>query len=239
MSGYQAITLAELRARLQQYTEQTPFWTDAEADLAINEALRTWNMLTGRWHDRIVLETPPTGNADYALPNAILYRTRVLFNGSPLDGTSYEALMSAHPRWRVETTATGGDIPTRPRVWCPISLRTILIWPADAAGHNSLTIDGVANTPVLVADGDFVNLAEADVSVLLPFALHVLSFKKGGQWFSATAPAFANFLRAASEENQLLTTAQAYRRWAGLYKRDENPLREVVVPAGVHSEATP
>ncbi len=225
---YQQLTLAQLRARLQQYTEAAPFWVDAEANLAINEALRTWNMLVGRWRSRITLETPPTANPDYALPTPILYRTRVLLHG--------KALAAAHPRWTTDRTNTEG-CPSRPVVWCPVSLRTILLWPADAVGHNSLTVDGVATTPVLIADGDYVDLPEADISILLPFALHVLSFKKGGQWFAATAPAFQKFLAAAMEENQLLTTSQAFRRWAGLYKRDEKPLREVVVPAGVSSQA--
>lgn len=235
--GYTALTLADLRVRLQQYTEAVPFWTTPEANRAINEALRTWNVLTGRWHGRITLDTTPT-NPDYALPTAILYRARVLWNGLPLTGTSYQALQSAHPRWLTDTTASGGEVPTRPRVWCPISLRTILIWPADAVAHNSLTVEGVATTPVLTNDADFVDLAEADVSILLPFALHVLTFKKGGQWFAATAPAFAKFLRAAAEENQLLTTSAAYRRWAGLTRRDEKPLLEAAVPAGAQSEAT-
>lgn len=230
--AYTQLTLAQLRARLQQYTEGTPFYTDAEATLAINEALRTWNLLTGRWHGRLVMETTPN-NPDYALASSVLYRTRVLWNGLPVDGGSYPSLQSAHPRWITDTTATGGGVPTRPVFWCPLSLRTILIWPADAAGHNALTVEGVATTPVLTADGDFVDLSEADVSRLLPFALHVLTFKKGGQAFAATAPAYTRFLVAAGEENQLLTTSQAYRRFAGLAGRDEQPLRERAVPRGV------
>lgn len=236
--AFTQLTLADLRTRLQQYTEQAPFWTNAEANLAINEALRTWNLLTGRWRARLTMETTPN-NHDYGLDTPILYRTRLLWNGRPLDPCSYQSLQSARPRWVSETTTTGGDVPTRPIIWCPISLRLILIWPADAVAHNALTIDGVAATPVLLADGDFVDLAEADISILLPFALHVLSFKKGGQWFAATAPAFAKFLRAAAEENQLLTTSQFFRRWAGLYGRDEKPLRERALPAGVQAEGAP
>lgn len=233
--AYQSLTRATLRARLQEYWEGTPFWDTTEANNAINEALRFWNMLTGRWHGREVRQTDPNVH-DYAITNTILYRTRLLYNGLPMSPTSYQSLMSARPSWLIETTASGGDVPTRPKVWCPISLRLILIWPADAAAHNALTIDGVATTPQLTADGQFVDLAEADVSVLLPYALHVASFKKGGQWFAQTAPAYSKFLRAAAEENQLLTTSQTFRRWAGLYKRDEKPLRDRSLPGGVSLE---
>jgi len=230
--AYTAITRAQLRARLIDMIEGTPFWSTDELNRGINEALRTWNMLVGRWHGRVTLITTPNTH-DYSLSTAILYRTRVLHNGRPLTPTSYTSLAAAHPHWPLDTTASGSGIPTRPTVWCPISLRTFLIWPADALAWNSLTVDGVAETPQLLAEGAYVNLAEADVSVLLPYVLHLLSFKKGGAAFAETAPFYIKFLQAAAEENQLLTTSQAYRKWAGLVGRDEKPLRDRSLPSGV------
>lgn len=222
--AYASITRAQLRARLQAMYEAAPFWTDDEANRAINRALRTWNMLTGRWQGRVTLATTP-GNYDYAITVPILYRARVLYDTKPLSPTSITALNMGRPGWWTETTASGGSVPTRPMLWAPISLRLIAIWPADATGHHSLTIDGVADTPVLAADGGFVNLPEADVALLLGYALHLILFKKGGVWFQQSLPKFTAFLQGAAEQNAILTTSAAYRRWAGLTKRDEKPLR--------------
>lgn len=228
---YQLITRAQLRTDLQEKYESVPYWTTAEANAAINEALRMWNFLVGRWQNRVVLTTAP-GDYDYALPQTLLYRARVLFNGQPLTPSTYTDLSAGRPGWRTETTASGGDVPTRPTVWIPVSLRWIQIWPADATGHNGLTIDGVATTPILTADGDFVNLPTADLGPVLDYCLHTLSFKKGGAYFAATMPKLQAFLQAAAVENQLLTTSKTYRRWAGLDRRDLKPIQDPGMPTG-------
>ena len=54
---YQAVTLATLRTRLQNRYGNVAFWSNEEARLALNEALRYWNLFTGRWRTRIVLAT--------------------------------------------------------------------------------------------------------------------------------------------------------------------------------------
>lgn len=221
--AYQSLTLAQLRARLEARVESVPFWVDAEANDAINEALLTWGMLTGRWKTRVVLATTP-GTVDYALPSAMTYRMRVAFNGHPLSPSALADLDLGRPDWRTETTADGGSVPSRPTLWAPLSLNLIYIWPADAAGGNSLVVDGVATTPVLTADGQYVDLAEADISTLLGFALHVLTYKKGGPWFAATQGLFRAFVEAAAAENSLITTTQWYRRFAGLDMRDLQPV---------------
>lgn len=226
---YQSLTLADLRTRLQQRMEAVPFWTTADANDAINEALCTWNMLTGRWTQTIVI---PTTRLTYelGLPSSLVYGMRVAFNGQPLTPTAEAALDLGRPRWRTETTADGGSVPTRPTLWCPVSLQLLYIWPMDAVGANSWTLDGVMDTPQLTADGDYVNLADADISTLLGFALHVLLLKKGGPWFAQTLPLFDAFIAAAAAENSLITTSQWYRTWAGRRGRDLAPLQQQPSP---------
>ena len=219
MPGYQAITLAQLRTRLQEMYEGVPFWTTTEATDALNEGLRFWNALTGRWKTRIVIPTTPGPTLTYLLPAPLLYRARVTFNGIPMSPSSREDLLNGRPHWYLETTASGQGVPTVPTLFSPRSLTTIDIWPMDAVGGNSLMVDGVAETPVLVADTDFVDLAEADVSNLLGYALHCVSLKKGGPWFQSTMGYFLAFLKAAGEENDLITTSQMYRRVMGLDNR--------------------
>ena len=219
---YQAITRAELRTRLTEFWEGKPFWTTDEANRAINEALRDWNQLTGRWRRTLPIATT-IGTHEYGLPSTLMYQTRVAFNGIPMSPGSVDGLNNGQPRWRDETTATTG-VPDVPTIWVPVTLLIIRIWPADATGNNALLIDGIATTPVLTADGDFVDLAEADVSVLLGYALHVASLKKGGHWFTESLKYFRAFLQAAGSENSRITTSQVYRQVMGLTRRDAKPI---------------
>jgi hypothetical protein len=95
-----------------------------------------------------------------------------------------------------------------------------VIWPAVAANAvDAMAVDGVANTPVLVEDGDTVDLGEETLDLIVDFALHVLLFKQAGTMWEATLPFYQTFLRAAAEENGRLKANQKFRRAAGLDRR--------------------
>jgi hypothetical protein len=222
---YQVSTLAQLKVTLAAQVDGSIFWTDEEARLALNEMLRDWNLLTGRWRRRLTLSTaaPVAGvpTVEYDLGATMTYGMRVRIGTNPgLIPTSIFELDLARPTWRAETITSGSDVPPRTIHWAPVSLRRIAIWPATAtAGVNDLFVDGVANTPILVEDGDFVDLGEEIIDVLTDYALHLLAFKEGGARWAATQEAFVDFLQAAAEENGLLKASQAYRRYAGLDRR--------------------
>lgn len=226
--AYAVISLAQLKVDMRDQWDGAIFWTDEEARLALNEALRDWNLLVGRWHRRLTLSTG-AGTVDYALGATLIYGTRVRIDALPLHPTSILELDLGHPTWRSETTASGGAVPTVPTLWAPISLRQIAIWPATVgAGVNNLLVDGVAATPVLGEDADTVDLGEELHDPLIAYALHVAAFKEGGARWAATLPAFTAFLQLAAEENSLLKTSKAYRRFAGLdRRRDLQPTRGV------------
>jgi hypothetical protein len=225
--SYQAITLSAARLRLQQRYEGKPFWDNEQARLAINEALRFYNLLTGRWHGRESITTVTTLAYLYSTSASMLYRMRMTFNGYPVHSTSREGLNDLRRSWRAESTTTGGEVPTRPLFWAPVSLRSFYLWPTDAAGSNTLLIDGVATTPVLVDDADYVDLGDDDLTILLGYALHVLTFSKGGAVFANTLPLYRAFLAAAAEENGVIKTSMTYRRAMGLDHRGLKPLRGV------------
>lgn len=229
---YTTVTLADLKVSLQQRWDGEVFWVEEEARLALNEALRDWNLLVGRWRRRLLLSTvaPVLGVpvVEYALGATMTYGMRVaMVAGTPLVPTSILELDLGRPTWRRETTASGGAVPTVPTLWAPQSLQTIVIWPATSgAGVNDLLVDGVSNTPILVEDGDTVDIGDEVIDLLVDFALHVASFKEAGPRWRATVPFFQNFLQAAAEENGLLKTNQAFRRWAGLdRRRDMQPAK--------------
>ncbi len=236
-----ATSLADLLASLSQRVDASLFFTTEEARLALNEALRDWNLLTGYWRRRLTRSSvaPAAGVpvTDYALGATMTYGMRIaLSTGQPLIPTSQLELDLARPTWRRETTASGGDVPTLPTLWAPLSLQTLSIWPATAtAVTNYLLIDGVANTPVLVEDGDTIDCGEELVDLLTDYAIHVLTFKEAGPRWRATMPAYQQFLQAAAEENSVLKTKQAFRKWAGLDRRDLRPTKGV--PTGLDAIA--
>lgn len=222
---YQRVTLDTFRDQLLQRTDTSLFWTADEARLAINEALRLWNLLTGRWRRRVTVTILPA-DVRVSLPSTLTYGMRVRTpDGLPLNPTSLTELDLAQPQWRQERTTDGGGIPTRPTDWAPESLTSIVIWPTTLAG-GTLEIDGVADTPVLVDDADWVDLGDEHLIPLADFALHVLAFKEGGPRWAATRPAWTGLLQAAAQENTRLKASQVFRRIAGLdRRRDLQPLQ--------------
>lgn len=224
--AYTAYTWSAIRQDLKESYEQKLFWDDDEALVAFNESMYVWGIATGYWRRRITMLTV-ANQRDYVLPTTMTYRMRMTYNELPLTPSSRPDLDNSRYQWRSDTTATGAPVPTRPMIFVPIDLYLFYLWPADAVGGGTLTVDGVSATPVLVEDGDTVDLGEELFSTLLGYALHALSFKKGGPWFQATMPLFQGFLAEAAEINGQIKTSQAFRRVMGLDDRGLKPLRGV------------
>jgi hypothetical protein len=109
----------------------------------------------------------------------------------------------------------------------PAGLQLIALWPADAVGNQTLTVDGVVVTPVLVNGGDFVDIGEEELNTLIGYALHVLAFKIGGTIFKATIPLFKAFLIAAGQRNSIIRAADRFRSAEGLdVGRSQTPVME-------------
>ena len=228
--AYTASTWSAIRLLLQQKVEGQAFWDNQEALDAFNEGLQVWNLLTGTWRTTGTMTTTAS-TVLYTLPSTLLYNTRLTIAGRPLISSSWEELFLARRRWTAETITDGGDVPTRITVFAPFSLTQVFIWPADGGG-TTLTVEGIAATPVLREDGDTVDSGTEQLDVLLGYALHVLSFKKGGAAFAATNPLFTAFLAAAADTNDLISTSTVYRRAMGLDQRDLKPARSVSGASG-------
>ena len=201
------------------------FWSTTEANSAINEALRVWNLLTGMWKRRILIATT-ANTVFYSLPSTLVYDVRTEFNQVPLEQSSIFDLNNGRGNWRGETTATGGAVPTRPTLWAPVGLMRLAIWPAHAAGGGTLTVDGVRQTPVLVVDADFVDLGQCELTTLIGYALHILAFKLSGPLFQSTLPLYRRFIVAAADQNARLRSSTWYRKVMGLdLNRQQHPVR--------------
>lgn len=206
--AYQQYYWTDIRDRLAERYDEKPFWTDEQALLAFNEALRFWNLLTSRWQ---VTVTQPTVARQFfcTVSSTLLWRARVAFNGYPLSVSNRFDLNNARYAWRTEATI---NVPPQPIVWAPISLQTFYLWPADAIGGNTLTIAGVAATPVLTYDAGFVDIGEDHLDLLIGYSLHRLTFVKGGTFFQATGDLYRQLLVSAAEENDQIKTSEVYRR---------------------------
>jgi len=207
MAARQQYTLAQMQAKVYDRLQQSPFWTTAEVTKFINEALRTWSVLTGYWRKRITLTTLPT-LPYYSLASFISFGMRVEFNSVPLSQSSVTNWDKGYPEWE-------GN-PGTPQEWAPIGLSLIAIRPADAVGNNSLVLDGVANAPILVNANDKIDIGSEEFTALLGYCQYLAAFKEGGQEFESAATLYQAFIKAAAVKNEKLLASAIFRRAMGL-----------------------
>jgi len=227
--AYTQVSRAQFRALVRNQLGNgglaTAFWRDDELNQIIQEALRFYNLLTAFWKIRATLST--TANTSwYSTPGIITSNMRVSFNGFPMTPASVYDLDFGRSGWESETTASGGDVPTRPQIFVIGGLNKVGIWPADAAGNNGLVLDGIAVTPILTSDASLVDLGQEDMNSLLDLCQHIAAFKEGGLEFKNSMTSFKDFLQAVGERNGILKQCATYRRWLGLDKgRQSKPLK--------------
>lgn len=211
---YTAITRATLRARLQDRYTGDPFWSDTEANDAINEALRYFNLFTGYWRGSGTTATT-AGNPFVSVPGTLTYRTRVTRTGQVLTRKSIVELYRTRRDWRTQTTTTGSPTPTTIREWAPVGLGQIAIWPTDAAGGTTLTFEAIKLTPVLTLDADFLDLGNEELNLVLCEALYILSFKRPSI-LPVMQAKHQTFLQGCLERNDQLRASSYYRNVLGL-----------------------
>jgi|SRR5579859_1920362 len=216
---YVSISRSQLRAQVvnQLGAAGLTFWRTTELNFLIQESLRFWNLATGFWRTNAIITT--TANTVwYDLPLAITSQMRVNFQSQVLSPASIFDMDYGRAAWESETTASGGDVPTRPMLHIIGALNLIAIWPADALGNNQLLVDGLASTPILVNDSDKVDIGQDELTSLLRYIQHVASFKEGGGEFKATEPLFRQFLAQAATRSGILKSSSTWRKFMGMDK---------------------
>lgn len=227
--AYTSVNRAAFRALVRNQLGSgglsSSFWRDDEINKIIQESLRFYNLLTAYWKTRVVISTTAS-TVWYSIPGTITSSMRVSFNGFPMRSSSMYSMDFARSGWESETTTSGGDVPTRPNYFVIGALNKLAIWPADAAGNNSLVVDGIAVTPILSNDASFLDVGQEDMNHLLDLCQHIAAFKEGGKEFTASLESFKQFLAGAGERNAILKRCATYRRWLGLDKgRQSRPLK--------------
>lgn len=212
--AYVQTTLNELRYLLQTRYTGDAFWTVADANDAINESLRIFNVFTGYWRGQASVTTA-VGTPYITVPAALTAQTRVFQTGRVLTRKSILGWYRSRRDWRSQTTASGGDVPTTMREWAPVGLFRIAVWPADFAGGSTLTIDGVRVTPILLTDASFVDLGEEVLNALMDEALYILAFKRPSL-LEEFQPYHQSFLEAVLLKNDRLRASSYFRKALGI-----------------------
>lgn len=211
---YATLTLATLRARLQDRFTGDPFWSNTEANDALNEALRQFNLYTGYWRGNGTTNTTATV-AFVTVPGSLTYHTRVTRSGFVLARKSLVELYRTRRNWRTQSTTTGSPVPSTIREWAPVGLGSIAIWPTDTAGGTTLTFEAVKITPILTADGQFLDVGNEELNLILSEALWILTFKRPSL-LAQMKPKHQVFLDGCLERNDQLRASSYYRRVLGL-----------------------
>jgi hypothetical protein len=213
---YQQVTLAQFRANVKETVESVPFWGDPEIDALINETLRWWNLFTGQWK-RVDNLVSVAGEHFYDLTSTLTWAARVTFRDRPLSLDSFVSLDYGRANWQSETGGSGSaGVPALPTLWAPIGIRTIALWPAPPNNGELFTVDGVAETPVLVNPGDFVDLGQDEFNLFFGEVLYLMSFKEAGPRFAASLAYHKEFIKAAVDKNQRLKASSFFRRFTGI-----------------------
>lgn len=215
--AFQNTTLANLQTALVQRYEAQPWWSADAARRAINEGLRVWNAITGQWRTELTLSSIPDDPHLY-VTGVLSIATRVKSGGVTLTPTSLRGLDLSTPNWE---KARGV-----PKFWAPIGLTEIMLYPAPVAPtHPQVIVSGVCRTPILVADGDYLDMGDEEISTLLGYALHVLSFSKGADALAQTMPARVAFYKAAATRNRTFAASSFYRKMIGYdWTRGHRPM---------------
>lgn len=206
---YTTYSRAALRTLLQQRWDATPFWSPDDANLALNQAFRIWNLLTGYWRRRIVLPTVPNDPL-LPLPGTLVQQTSVSWQGEALAGASVDELNLVVPNWYTARVALA-DRPARPIAWAPVGLRLIALYPAYAE-VGSVEVDGIRATPVLTTDGETADIGPEELDVLLGYAVHAAALKGGARLLQRTLPGLRAFVDAAAARNTFLQRSAWYHR---------------------------
>ena len=91
--------------------------------------------------------------------------------------------------------------PTSPYAIGMAGLNLLVLAPTPDAGPHSVSLDVLANMPVPVNAGDFIQVGREELDVITDYAEHLAAFKMSGAEFAATMPAYLRMARLAVQQN--------------------------------------
>ena len=185
-------TLADLEQNVySQLDDNSLFYTQAEVDRAINEAIRVLNLYTGYLQESASGGTTTAGRVFYDTPAAILWPTAVYYGGRVLKKATLSSMGGARKRWLADTGSAYGPVAE----WVPIGIRKYALHPACSRGGVALTVEGVAEPSPMVNATDLTEFPDEYLDTLTDLAVHTLPLKEGGKVFADSATSYQEFLK--------------------------------------------
>jgi hypothetical protein len=224
VAAYQLTTIASIITRLGQRTDgmdTNVFWVEQEKLDAINEALRVWQCLVGQFEQLFKQSASPAQtNSFFPVPRQFASITRVLYNGNQLTLLSLNELDNGYPDW-VNTQGT-------PLYWAPVGASNIALYPYPVGGE--LTFYGYRDL-LKLGPMDYIIIGNEELTRVLEYAEHYLSFKEGMTEMQASSDALDKMAAAAAYKNGRIKQTEYFKHYAGLDR--ENTQRPMAAEQGV------
>lgn len=207
MANYQLTTIADAVKRLGQRTDgqnTNVFWTADEKLWALNEALRVWQCLVGQWAMSMTLNVG--ASPFFNVPRQFASIMRITSGTSQLQLISMEELDNGFPGWQ----AVSGT----PLYWAPNGANSVALYPYPASGGDVVLYGYI---DLLTAGlGDYINLGNEELTRVLDYGRHYLSFKEGMPSLQASSVALTAFAEAAALKNARIEETEMFKRAMGL-----------------------
>lgn len=209
MAQYNLTSMASIVARLGQRTDGLDvnvFWVEQEKLDAVNEALRVWQCLVGQFEQRFLQSVPPNNASSFLpVPRQFASLTRVSHNATQLTLLSLNELDNGYPDW----FGTAGT----PLYWAPVGVNNIALYPYPTTGE--LTFFGYKDLLRLQITDNII-IGNEELTKVLDYAEHYLSFKEGMTEMQASSTALDRMAAAAAYKNGRIGETNFYKRYAGL-----------------------
>jgi hypothetical protein len=247
--AYAKTTFTQLKTRLaQRVGGQGTFWAEAEAEIALNEALNVWHLLVGEFQATGVLlssgisqevaelyvpgsstinikqETATTSSANMPLSilrmaTVVHTTTGALFSYPKLQQISWPDLDYGFSGWKTGTAGT-------PDYWLPFGVNKVIFSPRP---NQTIKVDYYRGDRLLNVNTDYIQLGDEEINRILDYAVWQMNVKSGTEEaFGTTGPLKELFMFAAEFRNQKLRSSQLYKDFLGADYGEAQPLREAV-----------
>lgn len=227
--AYARTTLAQMKELLaERVGGQNRFWSEAEREAAINEALAVWQLMTGDFTDERNLIVNWNAGIGHTITTSDDYKpiayTRLKIDGTLVQPASLFGLDKEQYTWRAETTSGTPDN------WVAVGDDYIVLHPHvdtqinhEAKTYNFQSIKG---DRFLVADTDYIQVGDEELSALLDYAQFILAVKEGEAEAFTNAEALVQlFTLAAVRRGSWLRNSSLYRKFAAQEHDKEVPQR--------------
>jgi hypothetical protein len=175
-----SVTLSQLQSRVySRIDNNTALYTAAELTSAINESIRTTNLVTGYTQTSTSISSV-ANQVWYSIPTGILVPIRLQFAGTFIERVSVNNIGNNSPNWQMHTTTNVGYPVSQ---WVTSGLTNFAIHPADSIGGNSIVITGIVEPTLLVSSGDTISIPDEYSEVLEDLSVVALVLKEGGKSF--------------------------------------------------------